>query len=124
MTKVLRGGSRHHQTEVNYLSGGDIVVVWGIAENLTTGLTKDSARLDAVAILRVVRKSGITDYEQVRLNGWFPLVDEYGNSRDDRVVFGGFSRSTVERINYDGVDFKHIFDLADRGSVILPAFRY
>jgi len=106
--------------------GEYIVLTWRINENLTEGLTKDSARLDAVNILKAIKGVPEHDrYQGVSLKGTYSLVDQYGNSSEDTVVRATYDRRTLEKINFElgGVDFKQIFEIADSGSVH-PAFQY
>jgi hypothetical protein len=104
--------------------GETIMIRWKIDENLTEGLTKDGARLDGYSMLKAIKAVPEHDrYQRVFLTGRYPLVDQYGNSSVETVIRAGYDRRTLERINFEGVRFKDIFDLADRGS-IHPAFQY
>jgi hypothetical protein len=106
--------------------GSYIIVTWRIDENLTEGLTKDGARIDAVTILKTIKGVPEHDrYKGVFLKGTYPLVDQYGNSKEETVVRARYERRTLERINFEpgGVSSKAIFDIADAGSVV-PAFQY
>ena len=106
--------------------GEYIVLTWRINENLTEGLTKDSARLDGVNILKAIKSVPEHDrYKGVSMKGTYSLVDQFGNASEDTVVRATYERRTLERINFEpgGVDFKQIFDIADSGSVH-PAFQY
>jgi len=106
--------------------GEYIVLTWRINENLTEGLTKDSARLDGVNILKAIRNVPEHDrYKGVAIKGTYSLVDQYGNASEDTVVRATYERRTLERINFEpgGVNFKQIFEIADSGSVH-PAFQY
>ena len=100
------------------------VLTWRINESLTEGLTKDSAHHDGVEILRAIKGVPEHDrYKGVALKGTYPLVDKYGNSKEQIVIRANYDRSTLEKINFDGIDFKTIFDIADSGSTH-PAFQY
>jgi transposase len=106
--------------------GEYIVLKWAINENLTEGLTKDSARLDATKILKAIKEVEAqigNHYTGAFLKGTYLLVDKYGNESEEVVVRAGYDKATINRINFENVYFKDIFELADRGSVH-PAFQY
>jgi hypothetical protein len=104
--------------------GEYIALTWRINENLTEGLTKSGARLDGVNILKAIRGVPEHDrYKGVVLKGTYPLVDQLGNSSEETVIRATYERRTLERINFDGIDYKKIFDIADSGSTH-PAFQY
>ena len=103
-------------------TGGPITVKWAIDENITNGLTKDTARIEAKDLLKAIRDSGF-DYSHVTLIGTFPLQDVYGNAQEETVVTAGYDEATVNRINFDNIDSKNMFTIADSESVV-PAFQY
>jgi len=101
---------------------GTVTVAWAINDNLTEGLTKTGARLDAKEILEAVKDRAIP-IKRVVLVGSFPLQDQYGNASEETVVRATFSGEVMDRINYETVDIRRIYDLAD-SAVIVPAFQY
>jgi hypothetical protein len=104
--------------------GEYIVLQWAINENLTEGLTKDSARLDAVRILKAIKSVAEHDrYPGVAMKGSYSMQDKYGNVKEMVVIRATYNKATLERMNLDNIDFKTIFDIADIGSVH-PAFQY
>lgn len=104
--------------------GLDIIVTWAISSNLTDGMTKDGARLEAVDILKAVREVA-TDYSGVRVEGTYPLVDQFGNSSEKRVVLASYSAETLSRFNWDQFNYKNIFEPNVADDVYLhPAFQY
>lgn len=118
--------NRRRLPELSAPRGGYIVLTWAIDENLTEGLTKDTARLEGMKILKTieeVEESNGNHYTGAFLKGTFSLVDKYGNTSEEIVVRAGYDKGTVNRINFDNISFKNIFDIADRGS-IHPAFQY
>jgi hypothetical protein len=103
-----------------------VIVEWAINENLTEGLTKDTARLEAAEILRAARdaeRKVHKQYNGIFLQGSYPLVDQFGNAKEETVVRADYSQATLNRINFDGINFKDIFDIADSAE-IHPAFQY
>lgn len=124
--KSNRGAPTRAAVSWNIGSDGEneLVVRWAINENLTEGLTKDTARIEAAKILEAVRDSGIS-YDRVLLDGTYPLVDRYGNESEERVVLATYDRATVERINFDGVPTHGVFELSRTDWLFVhPAFRY
>ncbi|MDZ7733974.1 MAG: hypothetical protein U5R31_13700 [Acidimicrobiia bacterium] len=103
-------------------ASGSIVVTWAIDENLTEGLTKDTARREGRDILKAIRDSD-AEYEIVTLEGTFSLVDQLGNAEEERVVFARYPRDLIEDINFENFDFKNTFEIVD-GAFIHPAFVY
>ncbi|MGI8681425.1 MAG: hypothetical protein ACR2JO_04700 [Mycobacteriales bacterium] len=102
-------------------SSGHIEVEWAVNDNITTGFIKDGARLDAVNILKAIKSSGVP-YDSVFVNGSFPLQDKFGKSTEESVVRAAYTSATVNRIQFDNISFKTIFDLADSAN-IHPAFK-
>jgi hypothetical protein len=104
--------------------GLDVIVTWAINENLTEGLTKDAARIEAVDILKAVRETA-TEYSGVRVEGTYPLIDQYGNASEERVVLAVYSRDTLGRFHWENFRFKNIFEPSVADEVWLhPAFEY
>lgn len=101
--------------------GATILVTWAINENLTEGLTKDNARIEAIEVLEAIQNAGI-DYDMVQLNGTFTLVDELGNESESDVVSATYPKSVIDDINFDGFDFKNAFTIVD--SSVHPSFMY
>lgn len=108
---------------VNYdESISTMVVTWALDENLTEGLTKDSARIGTVDVLKALKKSKVT-YKEVLLVGTYSMQDVYGNVEETDVINARFAQEIVNKINFDNVNFKDIFLLASE-VYIHPAFEY
>lgn len=122
MSKALGKGRSGVERLPNVSAGEPTVIEWAIAENLTEGLTKDTARRETTKILQALRDSD-ADYQTARLVGSFALVDQLGNTREGQVVMAVYDRATVDRINFSGFNFKNVFDIAEV-AVIHPSFRY
>lgn len=103
-------------------AGGGVNITWAIDENLTSGLTKDTSRLEAKKILQELHDSGF-DYARVSLVGTYPLQDQYGNAKEETVVRVAYDKETVDRINFKNIDTKNMFDIAD-STYVVPAFQY
>jgi len=123
--KALGKSNRGIKTRVKVTgpeNGGDITVTWAINDNLTEGLIKDAARIEARDILEEVAKSKV-DYKFVNLNGTFELVDQLGNAAETEVVNTIYSKEIVDKINFENFNFKNVFDI-DPTAFIHPTFEY
>lgn len=99
-----------------------IQVTFACNENLTEGLTKDSLRIDATDILKVIQDKADWRYNQVIIVGTYLLVDKLGNSEEEQVVRANNARAPVDQINFEGFSFKDVFDVAD-DAFVHPAFQ-
>lgn len=103
-------------------SGGVVVVKWAINDNLTNGMIKTGAGMDVGKILKAARESGFS-FKEIVVVGSFSMQDQYGNASESPVFRLGYSRSVVDKINYDAVDPKGLPGLADGVSFVHPAFQ-
>lgn len=103
------------------LGGQDVTATFTIGDNLTEGFIKAGARYKTIEILKYAEAT-YPDAAQVTVVGSFPMTDAYGNTSTDEVVNLTYLRSTLDRINFAGVDKDKIWELADSG-VVAPAFR-
>jgi hypothetical protein len=102
---------------------GDIVTAkFKIGENLTNGLSKDGARIDTMNILKYAQQA-YPNLAEVHVDGSADMVDQYGNTKDEQVVTLTYTRATVNKINWDGLDFHNMWNIADSAEVH-PAFQY
>jgi hypothetical protein len=105
--------------------GERVLVTWAIDENLTEGLTKDTARIEATDILDAIHDVR-PNMSGVFLEGTYPLVDKLGNSEETTVVRASYDTQTVMGINYGGgFNFKNVFERGVASSATVhPAFVY
>lgn len=124
VARVLGKGNRSvpRLLGVDYGTDQAATVEWSINDNLTAGLTKDSARRDVLDIIGAVKRSGVP-VSSLAVRGNYELVDAYGNASERRVITAIYSAETIGKINVENVDYKRILDLMDAGFV-RPAFRY
>lgn len=99
---------------------GRIEVDWAINDNVGEDMVKGGAQLDATEILKAIVASGYA-YEFVLMRGTFPLVDQFGNIEEQKVVELFFEKPTVDQINFDNFDHRNVYDIADSAQ-IHPAF--
>lgn len=98
-------------------TNGDVIFAsFKISDNLTKGFIATGAQDDTVNILKAVRESGIK-YSKVFAQGSFPMTDEFGNTDDSMILNAGYEKSTVDKINFDGINQSKIWDLRDSGMV-------
>jgi len=102
---------------------GDIVTAkFKIAENLTKGLTKDGARIDTMDILKYAQQAH-PNLAEVHVDASADMTDQYGNTTDDQVVTLVYTRATLNKINWHGLKFQDVWNIADSAEVH-PAFQY
>lgn len=97
----LSGDGRIRRAET--MAGLDTLYVdWNINEALSDEGLRRNAKVDAVSLLRVVAENsdGLA-YKDVALSGYFPLVDNLGNTQETMVVQVWYDRATIEQINFD-----------------------
>jgi len=104
------------------LDTGQVYVFWAINDNLSSSWVARGAMLDMVAILKAVDETGI-DFETINVAGSFSMVDAYGNVHEQVVVSLGYSKATVNRINWDNFVTDNIYLIADEVLVLHPEFR-
>ncbi|QZH65042.1 DUF2510 domain-containing protein [Mycolicibacterium farcinogenes] len=101
--------------------GEQVSAVFDISDNLTEGLIKDGARFETIDILEYA-KATYPNAASVNVQGRFPMKDAYGNTTTDTVINLYYSKSTIDQINFDGVDKDKIWEIRDSGYVA-PAFQ-
>ena len=77
-----------------------LCVQWAINDNLTSGMIARSARLDIRNMLEVITDSQ-EPYTSVLFRGTFSLVDQLGNASEDTIVEATFTKSVIDRINFE-----------------------
>lgn len=98
------------------VQGTRLVVEFGVAPNLTTGMTNRTARRDVAAIAKAADESGV-EFDSLFVAGYARLRDQYGNSEEARVIGATFRRPTLDRINWPNFNHDHIYDVADSADV-------
>jgi Protein of unknown function (DUF2510) len=101
---------------------GDVVTAtFAISDNFTEGMMKDGARFTTIDILKYAQQA-YPNAAEVNVQGTFPMKDAYGNTSTDVVVNITYLKSTLDKINFAGVDKDKIWEIRDSG-YIFPAFR-
>lgn len=102
-------------------NGGVVDARFAIRDNYTEQMIKDGARSDTIDILKYA-KATYPDASAVNVQGTFPMTDPYGNTSTQVAIDLTYSRDTLNKINFDGVTRKSIWEIRDSGTV-LPAFQ-
>jgi hypothetical protein len=99
-------------------SGGDNVFAeFHITDGLFMALTKTMARQQTIEILRYAHET-YPDARQVTVQGMFSTKDAYGNSDPNTIVLNvSYLKSTIDKINFDGMDSDRIWEIRDSGMV-------
>jgi hypothetical protein len=89
----------------NFTTGADGAVTarFAIGDNFTEGLIKDGARFETIDILQYAKET-YPSAPEVIVQGTFPMKDAYGNTSTDVVINLTYLRSTLDQINFAGVD--------------------
>lgn len=100
---------------------GMVRVRWALNDNLTGGMRRTGARIDATGILEAVGR-GSVPYTTVEIQGTFSMADAFGNSSESVVVQAAYARSALDRVNWDGFSYDNVWSIAE-GATIHPEFR-
>lgn len=87
-----------------------------ISDNFTAGLRTTQAQIDTIEVLRYAAAEYPT-VARVWVQGSFPMVDQYGNTSTDVILNVGYDKSTLDKINFDGINPDKIWEIRDAGSV-------
>lgn len=100
---------------------GRVDARFAIRDNYTEQMIKDGARSDTIDILKYANAT-YPDASAVNVQGTFPMTDPYGNTSTQVAIDLLYSRETLNKINFDGVTTKTIWEIRDSGT-LLPAFQ-
>ncbi len=88
-----------------------------VHDNLTNGFIKRGAQMETVDILKYAR-SEYPNAAQVVVQGTFQTKDTYGNTHPDTIVLNvRYDQSTLQKINFAGIDTGDIWDIRDGGMI-------
>lgn len=100
-----------------YQDGTNTFVQYAVSDNLTMNLIRVGAQVDTVEAIQAAIAT-YPDYEQITVTGTFPTADEYGNTNEDSIVLNViYSRTTVEKINFDNFNYENVWEIRDGGFV-------
>ncbi len=96
---------------------GDVVrATFAISDNFTRGMAKFGAQTDTIDILKWAHRM-YPNAAKVTVQGTHEMVDDYGNKSTIPVVNVTYSRETLSKINFDGVQPGDIWGLRDSGTI-------
>lgn len=100
---------------------GDLMLQWTINDNFGENLILRGAMLDVVNMLKQISQNPSPyPYQTITFDGSFLLVDQFGNSTEERVILASYTAETIQKINWEGFLTDNIFIVAD-SSFIHPA---
>lgn len=99
---------RIHKVEIY----GDVANIWLNAnENLSTDLTKKGMRKDAIKLIE--KAADISEIELFQIIWMYDFTDKFGNVSENKIMSLDFPRETIDKINFDNVDYNNAPDIAD-----------
>ena len=99
---------RIHKVEIY----GDVANVWLNAnENLSTDLTKKGMWKDTVKLIE--KAADIAEIELFQIVWMYDFTDKFGNASEGKIMSLDFPRETIDKINFDNVDYNRAPDIAD-----------
>lgn len=102
-------------------NGQQVTAAFAIGDNFTEGMIKSGARYKTIEILEYADVA-YPNAASVTVQGSFPMQDAYGNTSTSVVINITYLRSTLDKINFSGIDKDNIWELRDSGTVA-PAFQ-
>ncbi len=98
-------------------AGGEAVIAeFDIGDAIFMSLTKIGARGKTKEILEYV-KNKYPQASTVEVQGRFPTKDAYGNSQKSVVLDVLYTRDTIDKINFAGIDNDKIWAVRDSGTI-------
>ena len=99
---------RIHKVEIY----GDVANVWLNAnENLSTDLTKKGMWKDTIKLIE--KAADIAEIELFQIVWMYDFTDNYGNVSESKIMSLDFPRETIDKINFDNVDYNQAPDIAE-----------
>ncbi len=96
---------------------GDVVVTeFDIHDAFTKGMIARQAQRDTVKILKWADEA-YPQAVEVTVQGRFPMKDAYGNTSNMTILDVTYSRATLDKVNFDGIDSDRIWEIRDYGTV-------
>lgn len=102
-----------HDATATVLGDGSVDITFDIGDNFTHNMIVSGAQGDTVDLLQWA-KENYPAAPEVVITGRFPMVDEFGNTATDEILVVAYTRATLDKINFEGVNRENIWKLADR----------
>lgn len=101
---------------------GDIINIhFTINDNLTEQMIKGGARQEVKEMLKAINAAGL-EYYLINIEGSFSLVDQFGNSSEQTVIWATYPKETVDQINWANFRSDNIYAIASTAKQH-PAFQ-
>lgn len=107
--KLIDEVGEENVREVGEVDSG-INIVLDLKDNFTSNMMRDGANMEMVDVLQIVDDGEV---ENVFINYYTTLVDEYGNEEEESVITATFTRETMDKINYENISYSNIPNVAD-----------
>jgi hypothetical protein len=98
-----------NRTTISGTPGGEIDIALKLGEG---EYCVYYAQWDVANILKVIHGSGYLSYTLVRLSGTTPVKDVYGRGTDTEVLRAVYSRSAIDRIDWQGFEETNVYRIA------------
>lgn len=93
-----------------------VVTEFDIHDGFTKSMIARNAQRETVEILKWADEA-YPQAVEVTVQGRFPMKDAYGNTSNSTILDVTYSRATLDKINFDGIDSDKIWDIRDYGTV-------
>lgn len=122
IASVNREGTRFDFTYTGSLGVEGNITVWmPLAEGFSRESTRSFAKRRVRDVLKEIDESGVS-YNLVRIAGTLPLSNQYGRTKEKKVMMVDYNKSTVDRIQWESFLFENMFEIADEMQ-FHPAFQ-
>ncbi len=103
----------------------NINVIFQVPENLTNKLTVASGELEIYNTIKSLQNNEwITkNIDNISFEGYFDLVDKFGEVTNSRVMMSRFDVAAINKINFSNVLREEVFKNFDESRFIHPALR-
>ena len=92
-------------------SGKIVLVYLKGKDNLSINMIKTGMLIESCDILQYLQPR--EEMSEITIFWSFPLVDNYGNTKDETVLKINFDKATLDKINFDNFDYNKIPDIAN-----------
>lgn len=102
-----------HDATATVNENGSVDIAFDIGDNFTHNMIVRKAQGDTVDLLKWA-KENYPAASEVVITGRFPMTDQFGNTATDEILIVAYTRATLDKINFGGVNRENIWTLADR----------
>lgn len=102
-----------HDATAAVMGDGSVDITFDIGDNFTHNMIVRKAQGDTVDLLKWA-KENYPAASEVVITGRFPMTDQFGNTATDEILIVAYTRATLDKINFGGVNRENIWTLADR----------